>query len=182
MSRRHSEEDAVNEVAEPTVEVDDAAALKQALSEERAQADTNLAGWQRAQADFLNYKRRVEQEIAETGKLANANLVLNLLPVLDDLERALASVPEDVAEVSWVDGIRLIDRKLRGALEAMGLSLIKAVGEPFDPNIHEAVMQGRGEEGMVIEEVEKGYMFQDKIIRPTKVVVGNGEEEANKEA
>ena len=179
MRRRHSEEDIANEVAEPAAEVEDIEALNQALAEEKARAESNLAGWQRVQADFINYKRRVEQEIQEIRKLANANLVLNLLPILDDLERALASVPDDLAEVSWVDGIRLIDRKLRGALEAMGLSRIEAIGEPFDPNIHEAVMPGKGKEGMVIEELEKGYMFQDKIIRPTKVVVGSGEE--NKE-
>jgi molecular chaperone GrpE len=75
-----------------------------------------------------------------------------------------------------VDGIILIDRKLRGTLESMGLSAIEAVGKPFDPNIHEAVMQGQGEDGMVIAELEKGYRFQDRIIRPTKVVVGSGEE------
>lgn len=181
MRRRHSEEDVANEVAEPTAEVEDTEALSEALAEEKARADTNLAGWQRAQADFVNYKQRAEREKEEIGKLANSTLVLNLLPILDDLERALASVPDDLAEASWVDGIRLIDRKLRETLEAMGLSPIKAIGEPFDPNIHEAVMQGKGEEGMVIEELEKGYSFQDKIIRPTKVVVGNGEDEENKE-
>ena len=176
MRQRHSEEDVANEVAETTAEVEDIEALNQALAEEKARAEGNLAGWQRTQADFVNYKRRVEQEIQETGRLANANLVLNLLPILDDLERALTSVPDDLAEVSWVDGIRLIDRKLRGTLEAMGLSPIKAIGEPFDPNIHEAVMEGKGEEGIVVEELEKGYKFRDKVIRPTKVVVGSGEE------
>ena len=108
--------------------------------------------------------------------MANANLVLSLLPVLDDLERALNSAPENQADGSWVDGITLIYRKLKGALEAIGLSRIEASGEPFDPNIHEAVMQGKGKDGIVIDELETGYMFQDKIIRPTKVVVGNGEE------
>lgn len=182
MRRRHSEEDLANEVAEPVVEVEDIEALSEALAEEKARAETNMAGWQRAQADFINYKRRVEQEIQEIGKLANSTLVLNLLPILDDLERALTSVPDDLAEVSWVDGLRLINRKLRVTLEAIGLSPIKAIGEPFDPNIHEAVMQGKGKEGMVIQELEKGYRFQDKIIRPTKVIVGGGEEEENKEA
>ena len=175
MGRRHSKEDTMDEAAEPTTEVEDIEALNQALAEEKERAEANLAGWQRAQADFANYKRRVEQEMQEIGKLANANLVLNILPALDDLERALTSMPEELSEVSWVDGIRLIDRKLRGTLESMGLSPIKAIGEPFDPNIHEAVMPGKGEEGMVITEVEKGYKFQDKIIRPTKVVVGSGE-------
>ena len=177
MSRaRHPKEDIDNETAEPIAEVVDIETLKQALADEKEKAESNLAGWQRAQADFANYKRRTEQELQEIGKLANANLMLNLLPVLDDFERALNNAPGNQADVTWVDGIKLIDRKLQGALEAMGLSQIKALGEPFDPNIHEAVMQAKGKEGMVIEELEKGYMFQDKIIRPTKVVVGSGEE------
>jgi len=176
MRQRHSRKDMGHEVDGPTTEVEDTAALTQALAEEKARAETNIAGWQRAQADFANYKRRVEQELQEIGKLSNANLVLNLLTVLDDLERALSSVPDDLTDGSWVDGIVLIDRKFRGALEAMGLSTIESLGEPFDPNVHEAVMQAEGEEGIVVKELEKGYKFQDRIIRPTKVVVGSGEE------
>ena len=76
-----------------------------------------------------------------------------------------------------MDGIKLIERKLRATLEAQGLSEIKALGEPFDPHFHEAVMQDKGKEGAVVEEVQKGYKFNDRVIRPTKVVVGNGEEE-----
>ena len=173
MSQRHPRKDRGHEIDDPTTEIE---APDKAPAEEKAMADTNMAGWQRAQADFANYKRRVEQEMQEIGKLSNANLMLNLLPVMDDLERALSSVPDDLADDGWVDGIILIDRKLRGTLESMGLSAIEAVGKPFDPNIHEAVMQGQGEDGMVIAELEKGYRFQDRIIRPTKVVVGSGEE------
>ncbi|MFC2122615.1 nucleotide exchange factor GrpE [Bacteroidota bacterium] len=176
MSQRHPSKDRGHEIDNPKTEIEDIEAPDKALAEEKAKADTNMAGWQRAQADFANYKRRIEQEMQEIGKLSNANLVLNLLPVMDDLERALSSVPDDLADNGWVDGITLIDRKLRGVLESIGLSAIEAVGEPFDPNIHEAVMQGQGEDGMVIAELEKGYRFQDRIIRPPKVVVGNGEE------
>jgi len=177
MSRaRHPKKEIDNETVEPIAEIGNIETLKQALANEKEKAESNLAGWQRAQADFANYKRRTEQELQEIGKLANANLVLNLLPVLDDFERALNNAPENRADVTWVDGIKLINRKLQGALETMGLSQIKALGEPFDPNIHEAVMQAKGKEGIVIEELEKGYMFKDKIIRPTKVVVGSGEE------
>ena len=157
-------------------EAEDIETLKQALTEEKAKAEANLAGWQRAQADFINYKRRNELEKEEIIKFASAPLILNLLPVLDDLERALGSVPEDLAELDWIDGVRLIDRKLRTMLEAQGLSPIEALGEPFDPNFHEAVMQGEGKEGIVIGEIEKGYKFHDRVIRPTKVIVGKGEE------
>jgi molecular chaperone GrpE len=150
---------------------------KQALAEEKAKAEANLAGWQRAQADYINYKRRSEQEKEEISQFANSILVLNLLPILDDWERALASIPEDQASLSWVEGVRLIERKLRGILEAQGLSPIEAVGEPFDPHLHEAVRRDKGEEGAIIEEVQKGYKFYDRVIRPSKVVVGNGEDE-----
>lgn len=176
MTSREPEEDLTNEVTAQTAEVEDIEALQQALAEEKARADANLAGWQRAQADFINYKRRAEQEKEEIGRLANSMLVLNLLPILDDLERAMAAIPSRLAKVSWADGIRLIERKLRASLEAQGLSEIKAVGEPFDPFLHEAVRQDKGKDGMVIEEVQKGYKFQDRVIRPTRVVVGNGEE------
>lgn len=176
MTPRKPEEDLTSDATEPDAEAKDIGALQQALSEEKTKADANLAGWQRAQADFINYKRRAEQEKEETGRLANSLLVLNLLPILNDLERALTAIPDDLAELSWVDGISLIDRKFRTTLETHGLSTIKALGEPFDPNLHEAMMQGEGEEGMVIKELEKGYKFRDKVLRPAKVVVGNGEE------
>ena len=176
MMPREPEED-LNEETPEVAELEDIEALKQALAEEKAKAEANLAGWQRAQANFINYKRRSEQEKEETGKFANSMLMLKLLPILDDWERALAAIPDDLADPSWVDGIRLIERKIRGILEAEGLSPIKAVGEPFDPNLHEAAMQGKGKEGIVVEELQKGYKFYDRVIRPSKVVVGNGEEE-----
>ncbi len=157
-------------------EVEDIEALKQALTEEKAKAESNLANWQRAQADFTNYKRRSEQEKEETAKFANSILMLNLLPILDDLERAFASLPPRLAKLTWVDGIKLIERKLRTSLEAQGLSEIKAQGEPFDPNLHEAVRHGEGKEGIVIEELQKGYMLHGRVIRPAMVVVGNEKE------
>ncbi len=125
--------------------------LRQALTEEKEKAEKYLANWQRAQADFVNYKRRAEQEKDELGKYANSALILKLLPFLDDLERALASAPPELAEVNWVSGIRLIERKLLTSLESQGVSIIKALGEPFDPRFHEAIRQDTGEEGIVIE-------------------------------
>ena len=167
-----------------TSEVERAAAredlpLEQALTEEKERAQGYLANWQRAQADFINYRRRSEQEKEELGQFARSALILNLLPALDDLERALASIPADIAQHSWVEGIRLIGRKLRGILETEGLSAIQAVGEPFDPRVHEAIRQEKGEEGIVLEEAQKGYKFRDRVIRPSKVVVGSGEGKAS---
>jgi len=178
---RESDDSQASGVGPEITGAEDIAALKQALAEEKAKVEANLAGWQRAQADFINYKRRAEQEKEEISQFAKATLIVELLPVLDDLERALAAIPSHLAEASWVDGIRLIWSKLRATLEAQGLSEIKAVGEPFDPHYHEAVREDKGKEGVVIEEVQKGYKFHDRIIRPTKVVVGNGEEEPEKE-
>ena len=164
------------ELAPEFTEVEDIELLKQALTEEREKSAANLAGWQRTQADLMNYKRRAEQEKEEIGRFGNTAMMLSLLPIMDDLERALISIPDDLAKHSWVDGIRLIERKLQANLEVQGLSQVKALGEPFDPNLHEAMMQGKGKEGTVVEEIEKGYKLNNRLIRPSKVVVGSGEE------
>ena len=165
------------EVVSGVAEIEDIETLKQALTEAREKAEANLAGWQRAQADFINYKRRSEQENEETRKFAKSTLILSLLPIFDDLGRALAAIPPRQARLGWVEGIRLIERKLRTIMETQGLSLIEALGEPFDPHFHEAVMQGKGKEGIVVEEIQKGYQLHDRVIRPSKVVVGSGEED-----
>jgi len=151
---------------------DDVEGLKQLVEQERARAEDYRAQWQRARADFANLKRRSEQEKAEATQFANAMLILNLLPILDDLERALASVSTKLAGLTWVDGIRLIYRKFQTTLQAHGLTEIAAVGENFDPNLHEAILYVEGEEGKVVEEVQKGYKLYDRVIRPALVKVG----------
>lgn len=176
-------EEALNSEAEPeTIEIENVDSLKQALAEEKKKSEEYLANWQRAQADFINFKRRTEQERQDFNRFANANLILGLLPVLDDLERALSSMPPaKAAKHSWAEGIRLVERKFKTILEAQGLTPIKALGEPFDPNFHEAVRQDKGKEGIVVEELQKGYMMHDRLLRPSKVVVGNGLKEDGKE-
>jgi molecular chaperone GrpE len=144
------------------------------LEEEREKAQTYLANWQRAAADFANYKRRVEQDREEWARLANASLVMNVLPLIDDLERALDNVDATVAGLTWLEGIRLIHRKFQQLLEANGVSMIVADGEAFDPNVHEAVMFGEGDEGKVIGVVQKGYRLGNRVLRPAMVVVGQG--------
>ena len=146
------------------------------LAEERAKAEKYLANWQRAQADYINLKRRSELEKDEIRQFANATLMLELLPLLDDLDIAFASIPAETPDQGWAGGIKLAYRKLQNTLEKQGLSPIKALGEPFDPRFHEAVSQGKGKDGIVVTEVQKGYSFRDKVIRPSKVIVGNGEE------
>ena len=154
---------------------EDTDSLKQALAAEREKAEEYLANWQRTQADFINYKRRNEQEGEESRKFVNSVLILSMLPVLDDFERALDSIDNNANQSEWIDGIRLIERKLRASLEAQGLTPIEAKGEAFDPHLHEAIRQSDGQDGIVLEEVQKGYRLYDRILRPAMVVVGNGE-------
>jgi len=149
-------------------------ALEQALFEEKEKSERYLANWQRAQADFINYKKRAEQEKKETVEFANSGLLLNLLTVVDDLERAFVSLPPRLSKSSWIEGIELIYNKLKGILEAHGLTEIKAKGKPFDPRLHEAVMRQEGEEDIVIEEIQTGYKLKDRVLRPSKVIVGKG--------
>ncbi|MFC1980080.1 nucleotide exchange factor GrpE [Chloroflexota bacterium] len=180
MVEQEPEENQDSQSEPEVVDLEDVESLQKALAEEKEKGEGYLANWQRAQADFINYKRRSEQQMEEVGKFANSTIMLNLLPVLDDLERAITSIPPKLVELSWVDGIRLIERKLRATLEAHGLSSIEALGKPFDPNLHEAAMHGNGKEGIVIEELQKGYKLHDRVIRPSMVVVGNGEEKEEK--
>lgn len=137
-------------------------------------AQRYLDNWRRAEADFENYKKRVDQERVESAKFASMTLILNILPVLDDLDRAFKSLPEKLAHLTWTDGVRLIHRKLQATLEAQGVTEIKAIGEVFDPSVHEAVGETAGEEGRVIEEAQKGYRLHGRVIRPAFVIVGNG--------
>lgn len=141
-------------------------------------AEDYLARLQRTQADFVNYKRRVEQERSEFIRQASAETILAILPVLDDLDRAIESVPGDIKKHSWVDGIRHISRKLHTALESRGLKRIESVGKAFDPNFHESAALAPGKEDMVVEEIKPGYCLYDRVIRPCTVLVGSGREAA----
>lgn len=146
------------------------------LAAEREKAETYYKNWQRSAADFINYKRRIEQERGENARLASAALVINLLPVYDDLDRAVNSVDAGLAGLNWVQGIVAIQRKFANLLEAMSVREIPAAGEQFDPARHEAVGRQPGEEGRVLHVVQKGYLLGDKVIRPAMVIVGDGTE------
>ncbi len=159
-----------------TESLGDIEAVRRALAEEEEKAANYFTNWQRAQADLINYRKRVEQEKKETVESANNLLILNLLPVMDDFERAF-TVPATRAKTSgWIEGIRLIYNNLKAVAEAQGLVEIQAKGLPFDPHLHEAVMRQEGEEGIVIEETRKGYKLKDRVIRPSMVVVGQSRE------
>ncbi|MBI4299723.1 MAG: nucleotide exchange factor GrpE [Chloroflexi bacterium] len=169
-----SPEEETSRLPEDKTGEDEIESLKRALSEEQAKSANYLANWQRTQADLSNYKRRAEQERTEIARFGNASLTMSLLPVVDDLERALANVSGALAELTWVDGIRLIHRKLLAVLESHAVTEIKALAEDFDPNLHEAVIHADGEEGKVVEVLQKGYKLHDRVLRPALVKVGNG--------
>ena len=149
--------------------------LKALLEDERQKAQAYMQNWQRAAADYQNFKRRVEEERAETSRFANAALLINLLPLLDDLERALQTVDSHLAGLTWVDGIRLILRKFQAVMDMAGVQEIQADGQTFDPAVHEAVAQQPGDENKVLSVVQKGYKLGDRVIRPAMVIVGSGE-------
>jgi molecular chaperone GrpE len=148
--------------------------LEAQLAHEKERAESYLASWQRAAADYQNFKRRVEQERSEVAQMANVAMLINLLPLVDDLERALENVDSHLAGLTWLDGIRLIHRKFQALLEMNAVTEIQADGQDFDPNLHEAVMFGEGPENKVTSVVQKGYMLGGRVLRPAMVVVGSG--------
>lgn len=152
----------------------DIESFREALAREREKAERYLANWQRAEADFRNYKRREEEEKKELIKMANSALVCDILPVLDAFDRAFKGVAPDDEKRGWIEGFRQIQRMLLDVLGKHGLSEVRCVGKVFDPQVHEAVAQGDGEEGLVLEEVRKGYWLKDKLLRAPQVVVGKG--------
>lgn len=181
--KKHKEDAPLNEAKEnetaPEQAAEDKAAeeLEKALAEQKAKTEEYLNALQRSQADFANYRRRTDQEKQDLGKYANATLFCDILPVLDDLELALAHVPEEYADMDWVEGVRLVERKFKSILEKQGVKPVCALGMEFDPNLHDAIRQEKGPEGAVVAELMKGYTLGERLLRPSRVIVGNGEED-----
>ena len=134
---------------------------------------------QRVQADSVNYKRRVEEEREELQKRANANLVIRLLPALDNFDRALKHIPRDDALSPWLAGVELVYRDLKGVLESFGVTQIEALDKTFNPSEHESVfyeMSEDREEGKVMSVVREGYKLHGWVLRPAQVSVSKREE------
>lgn len=131
---------------------------------------TELA--KRVAADMQNLKRRQEEERKLIISMATIDLVRQILPVLDNLDRAKEHVPDKDGE--WFKGIEMSINQLHQIFEGIGLKNLETVGQTFNPDIHEALAQGPGEKNIVIEELEKGYMLGDRVIRHAKIKVGNG--------
>ena len=148
--------------------------LQEELERAKAQAAEYLEGWQRAQAEFSNYKKRQETERAGMITRANATLLHKLLPVVDDFERALATQPASLSQLTWCEGVFLIKHKLDAILESEGVKPIKTEGQVFDPYYHEAVTYEEVagyEEGQIIGEVQRGYILGERVLRPALVRV-----------
>jgi len=164
------------EEAEDTEPKSELELLQDALAEAEAKSAEYLDGWQRAQAEFQNYKRRTEIQMGELRRQTASNVLSRFFPVLDDLELALENLPDDGdSGRQWSDGIQLVHRKWAALLEAEGVTLIEVeAGLSFDPNFHEALTQEENdefEEGEIIEIVRRGYQMGERVLRPAQVRV-----------
>jgi len=162
-----------DQVAEPELE-EQVTALKTALEEMDKKAEEYLDGWQRARAEFANYKKRILRENMDIRQVARGEVIKLYLDIADDLERALQEKPEAGDGETWAEGIEIIFQKLRARLEVEGIKPMNPIGEEFDPNIHEALMKEESEEfesGQIIEVMQEGYWLGDKVLRPALVRV-----------
>lgn len=171
---------AVEVEEEPAVEeeiVDEAAALRQELEQTRAKESEYLDGWQRARAELANARKRFEREQKLAYTNARADILVRLLPVVDDFERAFETLPDGAADEPWLEGIQLIQHKFQTFLEQEGVVLIEAEKQEFDPFLHQAATHEPSAEvpaGHIISEMQKGYTMGDRVLRPSVVRVSAG--------
>ena len=147
--------------------------LEQELEEAKIEAQKNLDGWRRTQADFENYQKRKESENKELIDFAREVAIAKLLPTIDTIEQSLAHIPDDISKMDeWKNGIAGTLKKLEGVLQELGVKKIVAVGQKFNPNFHEAVREAEGDEdGIIVEEYQTGYEINGKVVRPSQVTI-----------
>lgn len=136
--------------------------------------DEYLAGWQRARADFLNYKKEEIERLKKVMEYGSEELILKIFPILDSLEKAETQIPLDFKDNEWVEGISQVRIQLQDFLKKEGVEEIKTIGERFDPNFHEALEKvevKNKEVGKIVKEIQKGYTLNNKVIRPAKVKI-----------
>jgi molecular chaperone GrpE len=175
-------ESAAPEVVEPAPEgkgevADDLETLCKQLEEVRAKEAEYLDGWQRARAELSNARKRFQREQQGAYTNAKADMLLRLLPIIDDFERAFADLPDELTDHTWIQGIKLVQQKAQGILNQEGVKPIEAAGQEFDPLWHQAVTHEPSEEvpeGQVIAEMQKGYSMGDRVLRPSMVRVSSG--------
>jgi molecular chaperone GrpE len=150
--------------------------VRSELAEIEQKADEYLRLAQRTQADFINYRRRIEEERAQQARDANVAFLQKLFPILDDFERALANASPAELQSNWGQGVQLVERNLSGLLAADGVERIDAIGAEFDPRLHEAVgSQPTSDmpEGHVLNVARQGYRKGDRVLRPAQVIVAS---------
>ncbi len=148
--------------------------LMTALIDAQREAKSNQDGWQRARAEFANYKRRVERERGEAFQRGALDTLSELLPIIDDFDRAFESAPAALSEDPWLGGVSMIQRNFLNMLEKYAVEAIDPTGEVFDPTLHQAIGSEDSDEvesGHVIETLQKGYRAADHILRPALVKV-----------
>jgi molecular chaperone GrpE len=148
--------------------------LQAELEKAKAEAAEYLDQWRRSVAEMSNFRKRMQREQAEFNINATARVMERLLPVLDDVDRAIAALPSGQVEDDWANGFRLIQQKLYTLLDQEGVSPIPAAGQMFDPALHEAIsyeVQPGHDEGQIIAEVARGYKLGDRVLKPSMVRV-----------
>lgn len=176
------ERDLENPSGEDSLDSDAMSPLEKAMTLEaelvqaKAKADEHYNHLMRLQAEFDNYRKRTQKEKTEIIKYASERLVAELLPVLDNFERAASSAQLNPDFSAFSQGVDMIFRQLQTALNKEGLKAIEAMGQPFDPNLHDAVLRVESDEhpeNTVVEELQKGYYLKEKVLRPSMVKVSN---------
>ena len=174
-----SEEEARAAFEEGESEAKAAASLEEGFAAKEAEVTELHGRWLRAQAELQNFKKRAERERARLREQATAEIIEQLLPVLDNLEKALSYSADRPEDNPLRQGLELIFGQLKEVLEEEGLAEIPAMGELFDPEVHEAVMTVEVDDpaaDRVVEEFQKGYLFRGKLLRPSKVSVGKAKD------
>jgi len=174
VERARDEEEMAQRESGADAQSDTPAALQAELDDARRQADEYLDQLQRTAAQFSNYKKRIDREQTEFTRLASANLLTRLLPVLDDFERAFETMPPQLVAATWTEGLALIYRKLQLILQQEEVEIIETEAQAFDPRLHQAVTYEEADgfgEGQIIAEVQKGYRIGERVLRPSMVRV-----------
>lgn len=131
----------------------------------------------RARADFENFKRRAEEERARTIQVSRTDVILDLLPVIDNFDRAFTDIPDEIKDTNWVGGVQAIKQQFDKVLDGLGIERVQTVGEPFDPELHEAIVteDSAAPENEVTKEFEAGYRLGEQVIRHARVAVSSGQ-------
>jgi len=172
------------EEGEQAEAIDEVAVIRQELEQVKAKEAEYLDGWQRARAELSNARKRFQRDQEQAYANAKADLLVRLLPIVDDFERAFETLPEDLssaglapASLSWLEGLQLVWRKFQLLLEQESVAPIETVGKAFDPFLHQAVTHEPSTEvpeGHVIAEMQRGYVVGDRVLRPSVVRASSG--------